>query len=639
MTWVRFFISITEAMNLKESLYQKVCARCSGLDLTALAIFIFALAVRLCFLAILLAHSPIDKLASSPPDTLRYMQLGNDFYHLTIKDENSLYMVGFGYGLFLAILFLITAKSLMISLILQLAVGAVSTVYLYKIGMRISGNKALSIIAASINAVSPTSLSLGTSFLSETVFFACIVALVYTFIGVLESPTRRKWILLAAVVSYATFTRSVAQFLPLVIIGVVLVIPKGSFSVVKKTVIKGCTISMLAVIALLALWALRNYYVNDLFVVAGTGPGAAAAYLGTKVATEQSDSLSFRDNIIIFNQELRDWMKVAPGSMKRYNEWCVQKLKSLIRKDPLSFVHSYLLIVWDNVRAYDEIPQYRFPIYKRAIVRYTDRARKYRLDLIPLILATAGFVIFLYKKKIPIAIFLASIYAYFGLISGFTWGQGSRIFYPAQAAGVLFIAAAIYYPCSYSWRRLHEIWRSKLYESASTVFNFIRRILFYPNRLLNAPVSAYRRFLTFLFSLIFAIILIFEVIVPGLRGPQYRIISTAGTVPVFGDQIVLSQVRLEEKDNATSAIIFDFYPTMKIEDDYRVFFHLYPKGGKMINRDFAPEPPIPYWEPFVMVSQRRDLNLPPGEYAVTMGIFYNVQRYLGEPYSFTMIIR
>jgi hypothetical protein len=266
---------------------QKILEKFRNIDKTAILIFTVAFVIRLAYLAIILQHSPIDKIASSPPDTVRYMNLAKDLADFQISNESNLYMVGFGYSLFLALLFLLSGKALLFTLICQIVVASVTTMLIYKIGCLIVRRRIFGIIASVINAISPTALSLNTAFLSETIFFACIVLSIYTYLKVITDPTIKKYILMGILIAYATFTRSVGQFLPIVFILAVVITPAKHFMVPKKRVILSIIISMSLALILIATWAFRNYLVNDTYVVSGTGPGAAAMYLGTSVLSQK----------------------------------------------------------------------------------------------------------------------------------------------------------------------------------------------------------------------------------------------------------------------------------------------------------------------------------------------------------------
>ncbi len=332
---------------------------------------------------------------------------------------------------------------------------------------------------------------------------------------------------------------------------------------------------------------------------------------------------------------MADWKK-KDSSYGGENKWFIQKVKMLFNEDPVSFIGIYLSIALDNMIVPDYISWSRFPEHKQKLAYYSQR--NYKINKIILGFTILGFIFLLINQKVFAAILLILLYVYFALISGFTYWQGSRIFYPAQVASAIFVASAIYYPSSFIWDYLCRLWRLHLGKLSLSILMWIKKIVYWPNKILTIPKDKYRNFLIFCSAFLLIILIVIGILIPLMESPKYQIISFAGN-QVFGEKLVLSQVRLEEKDGTTQAIIFDFYPLTQIEDDYRVYFHIFPAGGKMINRDFAPDPPIPFWQLNFIYSQRIKLDLSHGEYDAIIGIFFNQQKYLGEPVSFKINVK
>ncbi|MCX6827816.1 MAG: glycosyltransferase family 39 protein [candidate division Zixibacteria bacterium] len=559
--------------------------------------------------------------------------MADDFCNFTLHDESSLYMVGFGYSFFLSILFLLSGKALLFTLVCQIGVASLSTVFIYKIGRLISGRRLLGIIAAGLNSFSPTALSLNTSFLSETIFFACIVLSIYIYLKIVTNPSIGKYILLGILVAYATFTRSVGQFLPLVFVAAAITTPAKYIARPKKTLILSVILSMSLSSAIITAWAFRNYMVNDSFVVAGTGPGAAAIYLGTRVAADRSDTLSvlyFRDT---FGKELANWRKDSLNSGNG-NEWFIKKVKTLFNEDPSSFIRSFMSIVWENMMASDQLSRLRLPELKKKIVYYTQLGDIYKFNKIIFGLSIFGFILLLINRKVFAALFLLFLYIYFALISGFTYWQGSRIFYPAQTSWALFVASAIFYPIRYCNQIFIRVnWKAV----GNRLSRMIKTILLLPNSILKLKDEHYRIALL-MFPIIALSVFSTTIFLSSHRSPVYVAFDGSGD-HIFDGLIVLSRPYYELNSDHTHTILLDFYAKKEIERDYRIFFHLYPeKGGNMINLDFEPEPSVTQWKPFEIVTLKRILEMEPGTYGAHLGFFDSESR-LDSGYSFMLVIR
>lgn len=615
---------------------QTILKKLSGIEKIVLSILIISFAIRIGYLVIVLSQSPIAQIASFPPDTRRYIQLANDFYNLSISDESNLYMTGFGYALFIAAMFLVSGKSLLFALIAQTLLASFSTVILYKIGYLISRNRLLAVIAAGINATSFTSLGLSTSFLTETVFFFLLISSIYIFIKTTEKPTAKRYILLSILVAYAAFTRAVGQFIPLIFFAAVLLTPRRYFEVSKIKLVKYTVLSMMISIILMMAWAYRNYVVNDTFVLAGTGSGAAGIYLAARVAADRSDSLSVYGYRKRFREELAEW-KNRSLTYGQINERFFQRLKTLFREDPISFINIYFHTVWENITVFDLYGHFRLPKYKKQLAYWTQLAVSYRITELMLCLSILGLFFLFYRGKVFAALLLALLYIYFVLLSGFTYWQGSRILYPAQASWALLIAAALFYPLSYAYRTSKYINWSKSLGYTRKGIRLILGAAYYPNKFLSLQKKHYNLLLV---SILSALLLIFAktVLIPALKSPVYIAVENTG-IHSFDNQIELSQLYLESKNNSIRAIVFDLYTKAEIEENYRIFLHLYPEnGGDMLNFDFAPQPPVTEWQPYVITTQKRPLEIEPGDYGTMIG-FFNISGRLGESYICRITIK
>ena len=144
-------------------------------------------------------------------------------------------------------------------------------------------------------------------------------------------------------------------------------------------------------------------------------------------------------------------------------------------------------------------------------------------------LTLAGLLILFYRGKVAVAVLLAAVYAYFALLSGFTFWQGSRIFYPAQAAGVFLVSAAVYYPSLYLYGRLRRMDRAPLNQLISSLRTGTVKVIYYPDRIFHFGKSTYNKIISGAIA-IALIIFSMTTVIPALRGPAYLVIGSA-TLP------------------------------------------------------------------------------------------------------------
>lgn len=579
----------------------------------------------------------MDALLRDPTDTLRYIQLAKDFTNFTITNEGNLYMTGFGYSLFLSVLLVLLGMSFKAVMFVQVVMSAITTVLIYKVALMITGKRTVGLIAGLINATSLTAITLTVSFLSESLFVFLLVSAIYLFLRSVKLSKLSGFILLGLIISYIVFTRSVGLFLPFVFVLALVVIPGAQLPRMKKKKLLGYSIITAALaFTLISAWSFRNYLKHDTFVAAGTGPGAAASYLGARVAADRADSLSIYDCRAIFLEEFLA-SKDGPLTRGEQNEWYINKVKSLFVDDPISFTITFLSIVKENMFAPDQYTQLRMPKKQHWVRQYISFSFRNNFHLVLALMSSVGAATLVFKRYTLGAATLILCYLGIAFTSGFTFWQGSRIFYPAQVAWSVFVAVAIYYPfMALSSRFTWYVWPRCL-SFMKNVSRAAWSAIWYPNEYLRFSKQAYRKILIFVFIALVAMLHI-SVVIPRLRPANYtQIEGVAGHF--FGKSVEIAEIKLEEVAESTKLIIFNFKVHYGLSDSYRVFLHFRPAGkSNSINRDFALTIPTPYWHKGMQVSERVELDLEPGVYTARMG-FFNGQIHLEEPLYFQITVR
>jgi 4-amino-4-deoxy-L-arabinose transferase-like glycosyltransferase len=412
------------------------------IDKVVLIIFALSMILRLGYLYISIEQTSLETIASSPSDSREYVQLGMAFAGFEISSESILYMVGFGYPLFLGMLFLVSSKSLLFALIIQSALASATTAIIYIIGMMVLKKRIPSIIAVAINGLSITSLTMSVSFLSETLFFFFLVLSLYFILKCIDNPTYFRLTIIALLITCAAFTRSVGQFLPIIIFTAVIITPARFLHIPKKIFVLKFGLAMIASLILIYSWAVRNYVVHNTFVTAGTGAGAAALYLGTRAAKLQSGSpeINYREAFI---NEMNS-SKEEPLTIKEKHDWYINKVKSLFYKNPPVFIMAYFSIVGENFIAYEDNCTLRVPKYAAALMHMARLCQKMGIDLIILALSVVGMFLLAGQRQYFLIILLVMTYIYFMALSGFTLWQGSRIMYPAQICWLFPLSLTLY---------------------------------------------------------------------------------------------------------------------------------------------------------------------------------------------------
>jgi len=406
------------------------------------AIFLIALILRLIFLLLMLGEHGTQPLAGLFDDSAKYIKAADCLFGISTTGQYELYLVGPGYPFFLGIINIIFGRVDWLVMALQIIMSGLTCVGIYLIARRLIANDTVAVLAGLIAAVSMTSISLANSLLTETLFlFLLVLSLERFFKGLAEN----RWTSFAAagiLGGLAVLVRSAAMFFPVLLVLFAVIIPAGWIRARRGQLILKAVVTALIMTVISLGWAARNSAVHDVFTVAGTGMGAARLYLAGRVVYAVGERppheyRAFRDSL--YESTVPD---IRAGKYKKLNEEATAFVTATMREYPARFIWTYISTIIHNMTVistleYAQIPQLG------GIFEFFDRrfSPGYKNPII-LILTLTGFII-LARRSLRIAIILLSVVVYFGAASGITFGQGSRVYFPAQAAYAIFVSAAL----------------------------------------------------------------------------------------------------------------------------------------------------------------------------------------------------
>jgi len=374
-------------------------------------------------------------------------------------------MFGPGYPTFLAAGSLLVSAHPVALMIVQILLSAVGSVLLFLLAQRLTGDLRLGVIGGLINATSIESITLANILFSETLFFVLMMA---GLLALLRGLERRRWpyfVISGLLLGLSALTRSAGQFLFVIVLFVSLVIlwrsgRPGSRELLSRMKWPLATAGLIVVMA--AAWILRNDHYYGLSHLSLAGPGGMAHLV--RLTTAKRDSISFGES---YDQFVREAEKRRIGAAAdsidvsayrpylpqpsvtdpetiAYNQAFVQHAREslwrLIADYPWLTLKVYLENVRHNIhtdwgKQYYYLPEWDGTL--RAFTSWTDKkGLNYRLSLLALI----GVVILVRRRNYRLLIILLALYGYFALLSGFSVFQGSRVFYPAQAAWAVLVA-------------------------------------------------------------------------------------------------------------------------------------------------------------------------------------------------------
>ncbi len=404
---------------------------------TYLLLFGISLILRLVYFIIMLTQTGPSGLYDQFNDPVKYINAADYLLGRYQPGQYELFLVGIGYPAILAVSRILMGQSFLAVIILQILLSSMSSIIVYKIADLLTGNRAVAVVSGTLVATSLTSISLANALVTESIYFFLFSLSVYLFFRCLDENNWRNAVLSGVSGGCAVLLRSAGGFFPAILILSALLVPAPAGRR-RQLIYRSLVVSMIMV-AIPVFWGVRNLLTHDTFTVSATGTLAAKTYLVAKVKIEEEGR-----HIREF-PELRD--SLYRVSLKHFHEGnfrlSQEESKALIaataRKYPVTMLRNFFQMVLENMTAvsslhYLQLPRWR-PFFE-TIDHYWNRG-----DTNPamLTLSLIGFVL-IARRNMRIAVVLLLGMGYYGIISGVTFGQGSRIFYPAQ--GVEFILAA-----------------------------------------------------------------------------------------------------------------------------------------------------------------------------------------------------
>jgi 4-amino-4-deoxy-L-arabinose transferase-like glycosyltransferase len=408
----------------------------------AASIFAGALLVRLIFFLFMLNQNGTHGIVDLFPDTSKYIKAADYLFGRSSEGEYELYLVGVGYPFFLGALASIIGKLYWPILLIQILLGSLTCIYSFHLARLLFNNRFIAIMTGLISALSMTSISLANSLLSETLFLFLFVAMLYLYFKGLKRNQWTLFIMAGILGGLAVLVRSVAAFFPPLLIVFALLIPSTWIAAPRRQLLAGSILAALIMTAVPSAWALRNAVKYDVLSISATGMGAARLFLAGKVlyTAQERPQREFRDyRDSLYESTVPD---IRAGNFRKLNDDASGFVVSALRKHPGLFLRTYLSTVLDNVTAISSLQYIQLPRFANVFKYWDRRINPGFKSPIVLILTLLGFVI-LIRKNLRMAVILFLIITYYGMMSGVTFGQGSRVYFPAQAVWPIMAGTAL----------------------------------------------------------------------------------------------------------------------------------------------------------------------------------------------------
>jgi 4-amino-4-deoxy-L-arabinose transferase-like glycosyltransferase len=251
-----------------------------------------------------------------------------------------------------------------------------------------------------------------------------------------------NFILAGVIFGLAVLTRSVLLYFPVVIVLLAFLYRPPAEKTWRRRRLLQTTVTIFIMLVISFSWGIRNKAVHDTFTVSGTGRLAAKLFLANEVMI-RAEGRHVRDFKTVRDSLYQDASsRYRRGTYAEAEKDNRQFVLNVFKNHPLIFIKTYFMNVLKNITAVSSIQHLQLPQYSDILHKidlYVNR--RYHNPLV-LIFSLTGLVL-LMRRNIRIALILLLVAGYFALLTGVTFAQGSRIFFPAIVAQSILVSITL----------------------------------------------------------------------------------------------------------------------------------------------------------------------------------------------------
>lgn len=406
-------------------------------------IFLLALILRTLYLILAISESGVDGIVAFSSDTGVYYDIARHFLAGTPQHSGYLFQVGPGYGFILASVQKLFGPSPLFPLGLNAILGSLGAVIICLIARRLTRSMIVAAVAGSVYAVFPTSIFLSCNILSDQPYFTFLAAAILFFIKGLETGQKKHFIISGLLAGLAAYIRGTGQFWPFIFILIPLIIPLQKKYSSRWRMVKTSGLTPVIALLMILAWSSWNYCVHDIFVFGANGVNAARAYLAAKAVADHTEGMTVQDYRLQMNNEINTHFTTHVATQAARYRFARGQLMAVVSAHPDWVLDSFWDAVKDNVRATSYFGLRQIPAL-RVIWWKLIYAGKTWCYLWIITLTILGWIFLIIDKRHLAWIILGLTYIYSMLITGFSFWQGSRLFYPAAMAWTILAGYAVY---------------------------------------------------------------------------------------------------------------------------------------------------------------------------------------------------
>ncbi|UCD17584.1 MAG: glycosyltransferase family 39 protein [Candidatus Zixiibacteriota bacterium] len=410
---------------------------------------IAALILRVAYLLLAADHLGWESFVHYVPDTRLYQAIAQHILSYHPLGGFGLLRVGPGYAILLVGLELIFGQNPIWPILFNVLMGALAPVFIYLLAYYLLKSRLVAFTAGTISALSLTSIALSCHILTDQPFFTFHAAALVCFVLGFKTGKSRWFILAGLMAGFAAYIRQSGQMWWPVFLFVPLVVPLQRYFSTRLEMLKRAGLAGAIMLLMIFGWCARNYATDGLFIFGTNGVLTARSCLVAQITAaqiEDGDLVEFRKK---WEAEDGDRTEEYAAAYDRAKARIIQA----VRTHPGLMFRTYFRNVQENLKVPNYFAIRQVPLI-RGIVKAVNDAVWHWLGHTLLVVTLAGLVVLIIRKNHLAWILLALTYAYFTLILGASFWQGSRLHYSAEMAWAILVPYAVYFGISQIGRLL-----------------------------------------------------------------------------------------------------------------------------------------------------------------------------------------
>lgn len=410
--------------------------RC-GLDLAALVLL--ALAVRIVYLWLALSTQDITAVSMFAPDSHVYARLGEHYRTGESIPEAHLLVAGPGYPLLLAFLTSVFGPSPWSPTIVNVVLGSLAPVAVYLLAAALLQRRSVAFWSGLLVALSYTGISMSTSLLTDQPYYTLHAFGLLFFLWGLGTG-RTRWFVAAGLVSVvATSIRPLGQLWPWVYLllaaGWIALDPeRRTWRLFAKSL---WTPALLLTFTL--AWSAHNASRHGIFTFTTNGVRASWAYLTATAVADHTQGGSFDSIRSAWSTQVLALVDGEWPPEATIHRRMKSQVLTVLREHPGWMLDSFRSVIWQNLRAPNFFAEAQLAQWRGYLVETRNVFHDW-INIPLFFLTVLGWLLLLKAKLWRAALVLGVTYAFFTLITGFSFWQGSRLHFPAEMAYAILLA-------------------------------------------------------------------------------------------------------------------------------------------------------------------------------------------------------